>query len=948
MQAQLQHQHSAFSPPPIVVRVSRCFNFVFSFNAHRLCRTLQDSTIQHHRKPSSLPPLLLHPFEFQGNRNSCVSPKYDMVEEGGNGEELEFEWGKKGNLGGKRKDVQFYVSFRYDGVDYNRFDSVYLYKEGEPEPFIGKITKIWENYDKSKKVKVLWFFRPSEIINYLEGVETLENELFLAYGDGLGLANINPLEAICGKCNVVCIAKDSRNPQASDEILKSAEFVFHRFFDVGKRKILDKIDDDKVADIDVKYIFNNLDSQKDVGVVKHVLDKKEGRENIIANNEVALLSQEDSQPLVGKANGKCFESFVRENDEAKRSSMEASTSKDKTMPQVKIKGNGVSKASFVKQKSSNELSHGSKDGEIREITNTADKQGNISIEMAVSTSKVDSEKGEGKVVEKTNKGSVEDKALEKEKPIDSIKLSNEKSKSNSGVRRHVFKDDDDKVVRQINKGSVEDKALEKEKPGDSTKVSNEKSKSNSQIQRDVSKDDRDMVVGQINKGLVEDKALEKEKPNDSTKVSNEKSKSNSQIRRHVSKDDEDKVVGQINKGLAEDKALEKEKSNDSTKVSNEKLKSNSQIQRHVSNDDMDKVGGKINKGLVEDKALEKEKLSDTTKVSKEKLKSNSQIRRHVSNDDEDKVVGQINKGSVKNKALEKEKHGDSIKVSNKKLKSNSQSRRVVSDDDDDDDDDAKKIALPSSNGKLQRPRDFCDGEEVPSKKLKHDKKPLELSDDKLRKNPSSDSSIVEQKLDRCASEVTRRPDTDRKRWFKGFPWEERMKTANEQGTLVLLENLDPSLTSEQVEDIILNGFNESCTAKVIQKTASSSPHSGQAFVIFKKRNVAELVVKKLNEGCFLTSNGRPLVGSTRSPRFPEKKTGFLGHHVVDHLRTQMQREMKDAVSTSHCSQPNNIEYDMALEWCLLEERADEAWRRLFKQQGEELKKVQAKLKSKSK
>jgi len=40
-------------------------------------------------------------------------------------------------------------------------------------------------------------------------------------------------------------------------------------------------------------------------------------------------------------------------------------------------------------------------------------------------------------------------------------------------------------------------------------------------------------------------------------------------------------------------------------------------------------------------------------------------------------------------------------------------------------------------------------------------------------------------------------------------------------------------------------------------------------------------------------------------------------------------EQKDAISTSHCSQPNNIEYDMAVEWCLLQERADKSWRKLY-------------------
>ncbi|KAE9587032.1 putative BAH domain-containing protein [Lupinus albus] len=276
--------------------------------------------------------------------------------EGGNEEELEFKWGTKGKRGGKKKDVQFYESFRYDGVDYKRYDSVYLYKEGEPEPFIGKIIKIWENADKSKKVKVLWFFRSCEILNFLEGIDPCENELFLAYGDGLGLANINPLEAISGKCNVVCTARDSRNPQLSDET-QSAEFVFCRFFDVGKCKILDKIDDDKVADIEVKNIFNNLDNEKVIGVVTLDLNKKQSSGKFMASNEVVdLPSQNNSQPIIGTTNGKGFVTLVRENVESKPlvgenhvscdGVKETSKFSDKTVQQVEIKGNRVSKSSL--------------------------------------------------------------------------------------------------------------------------------------------------------------------------------------------------------------------------------------------------------------------------------------------------------------------------------------------------------------------------------------------------------------------------------------------------------------------------------------------------------------------------------------------------------------------------------------------------------------------------
>ncbi|XP_027333093.1 protein ANTI-SILENCING 1-like [Abrus precatorius] len=170
-------------------------------------------------------------------------------------EEIEFKWGKKRGIGGKKKDVQFYESFTYDGDDYTLYDVVYLHAEGVAEPYIGKLIKIWENRDKSKKVKVHWFFRPSDIRPFVEGIEMMENELFLACGEGTGLANVNPLEAVAGKCNVVCISKDSRNPQPSDEALQMADYVFYRFFDVGNRKILGEIDD-MIAGIPVKNIFN--------------------------------------------------------------------------------------------------------------------------------------------------------------------------------------------------------------------------------------------------------------------------------------------------------------------------------------------------------------------------------------------------------------------------------------------------------------------------------------------------------------------------------------------------------------------------------------------------------------------------------------------------------------------------------------------------------------------
>ncbi|CAK8568805.1 unnamed protein product [Lathyrus sativus] len=626
----------------------------------------------------------------------------------------EFKWGKKKGFGGKNREVTFYESFIYDGVAYTLYDSVYLYKEDEPEPFVGKIIRIWESGNKKKRVKVLWFFRPCEILNFLEGYEAGENELFLAAGEGLGLANVNPLEAIAGKCNVACILKDDRNPQPLDVDLQNADFVCYRFFDVGKHTILDEIED-KIAGIEVKNILNNLYSRKLGGLSKLGLVEKEVSVKGTTSNEAATLScEKNNQLLVEKLDGKCFDNV---------------DSRDKTLPQAKEKDNGVYTTSLAKQKSYAKLSHCSRDSlEMKEISKIG---GNTSIDKTLLKSKINLEMGGHNIV---------------------------------GI-----------PDQQINKRLGEGKVSEKEKYGISS-------------------------------------------PKITTNVKNRKN--------------------------------------------------------YDEYDDVKEVPSKKPKiGIV------------LVKHSEDKLPDK-----------------QINKRLGEGKAFEKGKYG----ASSARKTNNVQNRRNYYDNDDDDE------------------------KEVPSKKPKIDTMPGKLACDMLQK-------------DYRVMEVTHRPDVDRRKWFKPMPWEERMKNACEQGKLVRLENLDPSLTSSEVQNIIWHGFEESCTAKMIQKTAYSSPHSGQAFVIFKRKEAAESVVRKLEEGCFLMSNGRPLVGSFEHPCLSGKKPIFYGHHAIDQPR---QRETKDAVSTSHCSQPNNIEYDMALEWCLLQEKEDKTWRRLYKRQGEELSKLKAKLKSK--
>lgn len=63
-------------------------------------------------------------------------------------------------------------------------------------------------------------------------------------------------EAIAGKCNVVCISKDIRNPQPSNEELEMADHVFYRTFDVGNCRIVDKIDD-KIAGVEGIFSYTS-------------------------------------------------------------------------------------------------------------------------------------------------------------------------------------------------------------------------------------------------------------------------------------------------------------------------------------------------------------------------------------------------------------------------------------------------------------------------------------------------------------------------------------------------------------------------------------------------------------------------------------------------------------------------------------------------------------------
>ncbi|KAF3446460.1 hypothetical protein FNV43_RR11639 [Rhamnella rubrinervis] len=665
-----------------------------------------------------------------------------MVEADSEG--VEFEWGKKRGRGGANKAVQFYESFTYDGVEYHLYDSVYMYEEDETEPYIGKLIKIWENSARGKKVKVLWFFRPCEIANFLGDQEVLENELFLASGEGAGLANTNPLEAIAGKCNVLCISKDSRNVQPSDEELQKADYIFRRTFDVKHCKIMDKMDD-QIAGTDVKSIFNrtNLQDAGSLAIVVRSLQNLSKENPALRTNEncndatVVLLDQNlyNENPVV-RTNESC-------------------------------------------------------------IGTTVDL------------------------------------------------LDQNLSKENQSV----------KTNENCNEASVvpSDQILCKENPAVKTN-------------RNCIDTSENGVVAGSNIPLTKQKYSPRE------------------IR--VSRPGIDSVDTAATNQRPENVSDHRASLQPKVESGNSKVK----------------VGRLVRQVEIEEKA---KCIKDSVDVDVRPYK--------------------------------KAKHDGSFKVSDDK--NNILNLRLNSDGND-----TKSLAPAASVADKYRLKS-SETDTGPFKKLKPEDKTTMVSNRMLPNASATHSQCQDHKIDGQELGVTRRPNVDKSRWFTG-PWEDRLQTAHEQGRLVLLQNLDPACTSAEVEDIVWQGFEESCKAKMIQRTAFSSPHSGQAFVLFKTRQVAEMVVKKLEEGCLLLSNGRPLLGRIRAPSLPEKNPKFFGHLVIDRLRYQMARENKDAVSTSHCSQPNTIEYDMAIDWRLLQERSDLTWKNLIEQQGFELKKLMARLKAK--
>ncbi|CAI9289064.1 unnamed protein product [Lactuca saligna] len=800
----------------------------------------------------------------------CCIFYMEKVDEDAN---LEFKWLIKKGRGGKNKEVQFYGSFIYDGVEYVLYDCVYMYKEGLREPYIGKLTKIWENADKSKKVKVHWFFRPEEISKWVGDTKTLENEILFASGEGVGLTNISPLEAIAGKCNVVCVSKDPRNPQPSDEELKAADFIFYRTFDVESCTILDNMDEEKIGGIEIKHIFNTREDESISTLPETTTttstDKKEENHNTIT---ITTSSEPKQQLLLTKT-------LPNTNN------LKDDDAQDKNIPILAAETTSVALLEKTNPK----------------IDEKADKDA-----MEANKRKKSSTTGSDKLHEQPSKKmKLADKNPPKEKQVEVVEV----DRDSVGLK-DVMPSKKSKVDNNVRTGS---KISEIGKT-DTSVVKTDKDNLKSSKEKDetkVSKVSKERKKTPMESDKLDDRPLKKMK----SKVANEKQK---QVA--VEGEKIEKLTDlPSKKSKVEDKSATNEKQKqvevEGEKIEKLKSKAEDKSAPNEKQKQVEVLGEKIekSKSKAEDKSapnekqkqveVEGEKIEKSTDLPSKKSKDEVKSARNVNNlgtsgTQEEKANGKNNNNEGKisdeleGRRLKKTKAEASFKIPDNKKNSTS------------------TINSNGSNGKnLEKQSESNESK----KKLSMNQSPKDMYKEFV---------------------VGPKPNADESGWFERLPWEQSLKSAYDQGSAILLHNVDPDYTSGEVEDLVWHAFTENCEAKILPCSVISSPHCYQALVLLKTKEAAQRVLAKLDEDCLMLSNGRPLVGTPCPPIIPRKTCKFFGHLSIDRIKIN-QREMEEAVSTSHFSQPNTIEYDMAMEWFLMQSKSKKWWEMVHELQGNE-------------
>lgn len=170
-------------------------------------------------------------------------------------------------------------------------------------------------------------------------------------------------------------------------------------------------------------------------------------------------------------------------------------------------------------------------------------------------------------------------------------------------------------------------------------------------------------------------------------------------------------------------------------------------------------------------------------------------------------------------------------------------------------------------------------------------------------------------------------------------WDAKVEESLCHGKVLLIQNVDPLFTSADIHDLIRCAFKGCSDARILRRGCATSAPSGEALLLFETEDLANSALQDLEENCLVLSGcTRPLIASKVAPPTAGKVARFPGHFPLDNFKLWKQRQeevMKKSFEISHFSDPNTVEFEMAMEWQRLQEMLSSCWDRLYKIQRDE-------------
>ncbi|KAH6558299.1 hypothetical protein KP509_1Z070700 [Ceratopteris richardii] len=813
-----------------------------------------------------------------------------------------------------------YSSFFSEGEEYTLYDNVEVYADVDKDPYIGKIMKLWEDRENgSKKALIRWFFRPRD----LELQTSDPKELYLAFGKGKGVTNENDLEVICGKCKVLCTSKDQRNLQPSAKDLENADFFFSKIYNVDLQhlspvhRVVDKLGCEAVfnkqawiteivkeTSADLTVHNSSLNSKidgisREAAQLNNTIDQGKKRLSTLDPKTNDTVKQEAKSIPVLKPIQRDIETKLEQNT-SKGSKGNQEPSAEEVLKEKKSKrsaSTSMPMADAVAKESNDENIHSFGETVIDkhfEVNRQDAKNKQESSKLAESVSPM-----------KTPEFEVLQLVIGQD------------GQSTTDLSAHV--------LEQIKSESSD---LRNFVPGEKTRVAENGTDSKPVQEVALSKTGLpDLFHTQVKQKLA---SMEKS-------VSSKQISVNGVISPNLVDADEQPVLNSKNiSGLDRVKSLKK-------------VVQDVQVMRALH-----KAEDTLQLNSMESKDLERQKEVEDTGIEASQQISSKANANNINIPDRQQNSSNLGKSlsgfieadrspiRIDNSTSQMRKNGGNSQVTDPTVTTQEHTSGI-------------SLSRKEPNGQenlysrsLQEPQSSLKDFESQERDYNIKKDPRLASQLKsensskrstTKEGPHSIEEVkssAESDLQKNSSSMLAATKVEKRKLFKDLPWRENLQQGLSRGKVLLLQNLDPFLTSADVRDMLRSIFQGVSDAQVIPHEMAC-PY-GQALVIFDTAMLADAALQEMETNCLvLASNKRPVLAS----KFKETTDlgRFPGHLALDKLKLTRKigaEEYKKALSTSHSSQPNTIEYEMAMEWRRLQAISHTCRSELFEKQKKEI------------